>query len=220
MRFGLLHSPFLTAVSTRPLAAALQALGHDAVAVSVTDDEGAAPISAYAHSAADQLIGPPLVLVAHSGAGPLLPVVAARREHGGVLGAVLVDATPPGLPGETRLAALHRADPRTGTAVARALYAGGRQPVWPAGELAALAARGERLRPRALAWFAEPIPVPATGWAELPWTYLQTSAAYDAAAATAEAAGRPVLRRSEGHLALLEHPGAVADDVVTLARLL
>lgn len=213
LRLGLLHSPFLTAASWGDLPAALATRGADVVVVSVTGDDTPPYVSSYAHAAAAQLVGAPVVLVAHSGAGPLLPVVATRRDFGGVVGGVFLDALLPGAAGESRLAMLHRLDPALGRAVARELYAGGTAPDWPAEELAGL-----RLRPRALDFFTDPIPVPTAGWGELTWAYLQTSAAYAAAADMATAQGRPVLRREWGHLAARTHAEGVADDLLSLAH--
>ncbi len=216
MRLGLLHSPFLTAGSWGELPAALASRGADVVVVSVTEDDTPPYVSSYAHAAAAQLVGPPIVLVAHSGAGPLLPVVAARRDWGGVLGAVYLDALLPGASGQSRLQLLAGLAPALGAALARDLYAGGTAPRWPAAEVEALAARGLALRPRGLDFFTEAVPVPTTGWTELPWAYLQTSPGYDGQAAVAEKQGRPVLRRGGGHLAALADPDGLADDLLGL----
>jgi len=215
VRFGLLHSPFLTAASWGELPAAFLRRGHEVVTVSVTGDEAPGAVSAYAHAAAAQLVGPPVVLVAHSGAGPLLPVVATRRDFGGVLGGLFLDALLPGRSGESRLATLHRVDPDRASGVARDLYAGGTAPHWPEEDR-----RGLVLRPRGLDFFTEPIPVPSAGWVELSWGYLRTSAAYDAVADTAEALGHPVLRRDLGHLGALTDPESVAANLLALAAAL
>ena len=206
MIFGLLHSPFVTSASSwGTLPVALADLGHEVV---VVDADAATMPKEYAWAAVAQLPDSPLVLVAHSGAGLLVPVIAARRDHTWIRGAIFLDASLPGPTGESRLAALRRRRPDEAAELARTLYAGGS---WPAPDEAGW--ESVTPVPRDLAFHGEPIPVPAAGWGALPWAYLRTSEAYDEEAAAAEASGHLVVRRDGGHFAAAEASVAVAADL-------
>jgi len=93
------HSPFLGPASLRPLADALAAAGHPAVLLDLRPSVVAAPVhqvlvGAFADAIGDASLSGPVVLVGHSGAGPLLPAFADTLDEG-VAGLVFVDA---GLP--------------------------------------------------------------------------------------------------------------------------
>jgi pimeloyl-ACP methyl ester carboxylesterase len=95
----LVHSPFLGPASLRPLADALAGLGHPAVLLDLRPSVVAAPVhqvlvGAFADAIGDAAVAGPVVLVGHSGAGPLLPAFADALDDG-VAGLVFVDA---GLP--------------------------------------------------------------------------------------------------------------------------
>src|SRR5205807_1353066 len=145
-------------------------------------------------------VGRPPILVAHSGAGQLLPAI--RQELGRPVAAYLfVDA---GVPeeGQPRHGAGEFAD------YLRELYArGGRYPNWTDEALREIvpgSAMHPHLliapRPQPFAYWKEVIPVFA-GWPDAPCGYLQFSAPYDRAGA--RAAGRlalpPARRRALPH---------------------
>ncbi|WP_436501231.1 alpha/beta fold hydrolase [Actinokineospora sp. HUAS TT18] len=95
----LVHSPFLGPASLRPLADALAALGHPAVLLDLRPSVVTPPvhqrlIGAFADAMSDVPLSGPVVLVGHSGAGPLLPAFAEELEDA-VRGLVYLDA---GLP--------------------------------------------------------------------------------------------------------------------------
>jgi alpha/beta hydrolase family protein len=159
----------------------------------------------------------PLVLVGHSGAGPLLGAVGeGLRGPGRAVGGYLFcDA---GLPraGATRLELLAAEDPEMAAAFRAELERGGRFPTWSDAELAPLvpdpgarAALVGSLRPRGLEFFTEPLPA-APGWPEGSCGYLRLSAAYDHWAAEAVARGWPTTRLDAGHFHPLVDPDGVA----------
>lgn len=95
----LVHSPFLGPASLRPLADALAALGHPAVLLDLRPSVVAPPvhqrlIGAFTDAMSDEALAGPVVLVGHSGAGPLLPAFADAMEDS-VSGLVYLDATLP-----------------------------------------------------------------------------------------------------------------------------
>jgi pimeloyl-ACP methyl ester carboxylesterase len=157
------------------------------------------------------------VLVAHSGAGPLVAAIrtAARRA---VAGYVFVDA---GLPNGTR--------PRKGVGAFAEeldrLYATGRRfPDWTDEILRPLVpdpARREALlrdlRPQPLSFWNEVLPV-FDGWPDAPCAYLRfvPNPAYEEAAAAARAAGWPYRELTGGHFHMLVDPVAVAEALVSV----
>lgn len=102
------------------------------------------------------------------------------------------------------------------------LAAGGRFPAWTEEDLTPIlpAARLRRrllaeLRPRPLAFFAEPIPVFA-GWPDAPCGYLKFSPAYTVPARHARGAGWRYREIAAGHFHMLVDPSAVADALLDL----
>jgi hypothetical protein len=224
----LLHSPLVGVESWGVVPAALGRGGVAAVVVAVTGDERAPFAEGYVRGAVAGTLHAraqpgPVVLVGHSGAGPLLGAVgeglrAAGRAVGGYL---FCDA---GLPrgGATRLELLAAEDPELAAAFRAELERGGRFPSWSDAELvplvpdpAARAALVGSLRPRGLEFFTEPLPA-APGWPDAPRGYLRLSAAYDHWAAEAAARGWPVARLEAGHFHPLVDPDGVAAALLGL----
>jgi hypothetical protein len=224
----LLHSPLVGVESWGSLPDALRRGGMDAVAVPVGGDDRPPFAERYVDGAvAGVLAAPvregPLVLVGHSGAGPLLGAVgaglaAAGRPAGGYQ---FCDA---GLPrdGVTRLELLAAEDPELAAAFRAELERGGRFPAWSDAELAPLvpdpAARAVlvgSLRPRDLAFFTEPLP-PAPGWPDAPCGFLRLSPAYDHWVAAAAARGWPTASLDAGHFHPLAAPAEVAAALLGL----
>ncbi|MGI8698852.1 MAG: hypothetical protein ACR2J0_06895, partial [Mycobacteriales bacterium] len=90
MRLGslvFLHSPLVGPTSWGRLPDVLRSGGHPVAVPSVTGDDSPPYAHRYVAAATGQLAGtelvPPLVLVGHSGAGPLLPQVAGAAGAGG-----------------------------------------------------------------------------------------------------------------------------------------
>lgn len=228
----LLHSPLTTAAAWGALPDRLRDLGVPVAVVDVSTDGGAPYATRYVGAAALQLAAAPadpVVLVGHSGAGPLLPQVgfalrAARRVVGGY---VFLDA---GLPraGRTasRLDLMDAEDESFAADLRAALEAGGRFPTWTeadlaqdvpdAGQRAALVAS---LRPRGLDFFTEPLPAPVD-WPDAPCGVLRTSDGYEQSARLGRGRGWPVVSRDLGHFAGLAAPIETAEALVRLVGLL
>ena len=224
--FVLVHSPIVGPATWLPVADALRAEGRRVVVPSLLDVARSAPprwqavVSAIERGLPD-VLAKQVILVAHSGAGPLLPVVSAHLDAN-VLAYVFVDAGVPPLDGVTTAAS------SSFLAVLEGLAENGNLPPWSTwwgpGTMeklvpdATLRAAIEAELPRMpLSYFTESIPVPA-GWADTPSAYLQFSSPYRADAATAEAHGWPVHRIEGQHLHLVVDPCAVAEAVVALAQ--
>jgi hypothetical protein len=222
-RLVLLHSPLLGPLCWRAVAAELRARGLAAEApawprLSTLGDDGyaalAGSLTATVRPARDT------ILVAHSGAGPLVPSVAALAAEG-LGGVIYCDAILPH-PG---LSWFDTVPPDLGLQL-RAGAEAGRLPAWdrwwPPGAL-------ERLLPdparrRALVEELEPIPVayfeaPAPDLAlDAPAAFLQLSGAYGEEAQLAGRRGWPVVSLPLHHLAMLTHAPAVANAVEGLAQ--
>ncbi|MFI7676587.1 hypothetical protein [Actinophytocola sp. NPDC049390] len=223
----LVHSPFLGPASLRPLADALASLGHPAVLLDLRPSVVAPPVhqvllGAFADAMSGEPLDGPVVLIGHSGAGPLLPAFADSLEDE-VAGLVFVDA---GLPTPGR---------SWRDTVPAALYA----------ELRALSREGQL--PRWQRWFdpdpleslvtdptlraeiadeAPEVPIaflkeerPDVTWTG-PAGYVQLSAPYEQDATTAESRGWPTRRLPTHHLAPATNPTPVAEAILELLKTL
>jgi hypothetical protein len=221
-RVVLLHSPLLGPLTWRAVSQALQARGEAAQtpAWPRLSTLGADCYAALANSMAasiDRDEAP--ILVAHSGAGALLPAVAAlaKRPLAGVIfcdailphpGFSWFDTAPPDLSAQLRAGATE-----------------GRLPPWdqwwPPGAL-------ERLVPESglrMQLIDELEPIPIGYFEELapeleltaPCAYLQLSGAYADEARIAGRQGWPVMSLPLHHLAMLTHAEAVAAAIGNLA---
>jgi len=222
--FLLLHSPLLGPLAWQEVAGELRRRGHAA------DAPAWPPLSSLAEDYYEGLAaglanalapgGDGLVLAAHSGAGALMPALAARLGER-VAGVVYVDAILPH-PGRSWFATAP-ADMR------ERLRAGaqmGELPSWdewwPPGALERLvpdaARRGAliaELEPLPIGYFEEPAP-PAT--LDAPSAYLQLSGAYDDEGKAAGRYGWPLVRLPLHHLAMLTNPQPVAAALESLAQ--
>lgn len=162
--------------------------------------------------------GQPVILVAHSRAGPLL-ATAGTVLGGGVRGYVFVDARLPA-PGRSWMQTV---PPGFGARLREMAGPRGWLPPWPQWwgeqELAALVpdpAVREHFTagcPRLPLTMIEEIPPPAPRWPDAPGGYLQLSEAYAGDAAQAAELGWPVRQLPSHHLALLTEPGPVAREL-------
>ena len=218
MRLVLLNSPLVGPATWVSLAPLLRARGH---AVAVPDltplMRGEAPFYPALAEAAAAAVPDDAILVVHSGAGALVPAIAALAP---LRGAVFVDALLPH-PGTSWFAGV----PEPLGARLRGLAKDGKLPPWhawwPKGAMEALLPD----RTLGVAFIAEQSEVPLAYLDEIapaialttPCAYLQLSAAYKDDADAVEAAGWPVARLDLHHLAMLTDPDAVAAQIERLA---
>jgi len=220
--FVLVHSPLTGPDLWEPVAEILRERGCQVVVPSLHDD-GRPPFSvqhAASVAAAANTLDLPVVLVGHSGTGPLLPQAAAAMTRPAVA-ALFIDA---GLPvdGANRLDLIGMEQPASAAALAADLAASRSFPSWSSDDLRELVPDDtvrERLvtglRPRGMDYFSEVITVPAA-WSSVRCGYLRLSVAYDVPARIAGARGWPVMRFDAGHFHPLVDPVAVADALLVL----
>ena len=160
----------------------------------------------------------PVTLVAHSGAGPLLPVIRGSIPNP-VLAYVFVDA---GLPrdGATRLDLMQSEESDWARQFQEYLGGGGVFPNWSSDDLREIipdeALREHMLaeiQPRGLDFFTEPIPM-FKGWPDAPCVYILFSEPYQSATVKARRAGWPTYELEAGHFHMLVDPKAVTDLIV------
>jgi len=223
-RFLLLHTPLLGPYSLRALAGELTRLGHaEAPAWPKLSSVAGAYYPTLATSLAatiDGAGGGPVVLAAHSGAGALVPALAAQLRTP-VAGVVFIDAILPH-PGRSwfdTAPSEMRDQLRAGAQM-------GQLPPWddwwPPGALARLvpdeearAALVGELEPLPIGYFEEAAPAIELS---APAAYLQLSGSYDDEARLAGRQGWPVVRLPLNHLSPLSQPQAVAGALVSLAE--
>jgi Alpha/beta hydrolase family len=160
----------------------------------------------------------PVTLVAHSGAGLLLPAIRAELANP-VNVYVFIDA---GIPrdGATRLDLMKSEDSNWAKQFQEYLENGGRFPNWSGEDLREILP-GETLRnqlvaelnPRALNFFTEPIPV-FEGWPDAPCVYILFSEPYKGAALQARQSGWQTYELESGHFHMLVDPKAVTDLLI------
>ena len=216
-RLILLHSPLLGPYSLKATAIELAAHGFVTEAPAwpklSSVSEGYYATLAQAMAATIDGAGiDPVVLVAHSGAGPLVPELA-KHLRSPVAGAVFLDAI---LPHPNR-SWFDNAPPETRDALRAGAQMGQLPPWddwWPPGALAKLLpetairqALVDELEPLPLAYFEEAAPA-----AELaaPASYLQMSDSYADEIRLAGRLGWPTISLPLNHLGVLSHPKAVA----------
>lgn len=223
--FALVHSPLVGPVTWLGVADALEAAGSAAV-VCELHDHGAPFWLAHSESAATQIrrAAPdgPLVLVAHSGAGALMPPLRRALDSREIKSVVFVDA---GIPsGGTRLEAFAADAPGPAAELSEHLARGGRFPDWSDQDLAALvpgvAARRALLasiRPRGLDYWTEPIPV-YQGWPDVAGGFVLLSPAYRRHAEAARTREWPVVEiGGAGHFHAMVDPAAVAAAIIEVS---
>jgi hypothetical protein len=221
----LAHSPLTGPQAWGLLPDALRATGATVVVLD-TDDRTPPYAASYVADAARQITaadpGEPVVLVAHSGAGYLLPQIGAtqRAARRGVAGYVFLDAGVPHARGATRLGLLRVEDTEFAAELDAVLDAGGVFPTWTDADLADLVPDDDvrralvgSLRPRGRDFFLEPLPCPPD-WPDAPCAFVRLSAAYDGPARVARSRGWTVVEAAAdqpgAHFAPCADPAGVA----------
>lgn len=226
--FLLVHSPLVGPSTWSLTADALQARGHSAFVPDLWAHEATAPgdWSAFGRAmagASSRLPAKtPVHLVAHSGAGPLLPHLSRYLTHE-VASYVYVDA---GLPRDKAsfLDLLEDELPEHAAKMKSDLERGIAYPQWEEEALRSVVPDSHRRRrlvteihPQPLKYFQTPIPVPSD-WPDAPCGYLQLSPAYQYSAERARQQGWLVTELEAGHFHMLVDPEAVAQAVEQLAE--
>jgi hypothetical protein len=220
VKLVLLHSPLVGPGTWRSLAPSLRAQGREiAVADFAADMSGDPPYYAKLVRTACRLLNSEsnakTLLVVHSGAGSLVPAIAAL---GGVAGAVFVDALMPH-PRESWIETI----PESLKVRLERSGRDGRVPPWhrwwPDGAIRALFSNQasydafvSELKEIPLDFLREPAPGIELQ-DDLRASYLQLGPGNASEASRAERLGWPVRRLAMHHLAVITHPEQVADGI-------
>jgi hypothetical protein len=222
--FVLIHSPLVGPLTWSLVADQIRQSGLDVLVPGLKDSPASKePFwKQHAGSVAQALAhvshGTSLTLVAHSGAGPLLPAIRASLSH--VIKAYMfVDA---GIPrdGLSRLDMMKMEDSEWAGQFQEELARGEQFPAWSFDDLQEVipdkTLRRQmvaELRPRGLDFFTERIPV-FDGWPDAPCIYIQFSAPYEGPAAQAQQAGWLTYKLKAGHFHMLMDPVVVTDMII------
>lgn len=159
-----------------------------------------------------------LILIAHSGAGSLLPAIRLFIPNP-VYAYVFVDA---GIPrdGATRLDLMKLQDAGWGSDFELQLVHGDRFPTWSMDDLQEVIPDTElrsqmvaELHSRGLDFFSEPLPI-FDGWPDAPCIYIQFSESYIWDAAQARQFGWPTYKVEAGHFHMLVEPKTVTQLIL------
>ncbi len=226
--FVLIHSPLVGPLTWSLVAVDLRDRGYNVLVPELIDDDRETTPLWRQHTdsviRAIRATNPtrPMVLVAHSGAGALLPAIGHALDVN-VAGYCFVDAVIP-IDGLTRLDLLETESAEFAREFRQHLTGGGHFPEWKADDLAPIlpdpAIRRQmiaELRPRSLPFFTEPIPV-SPAWPDAPCAYLQFIASYATYANRARNAGWNLRTIDGGHFHMLVDPVAVAETLIALTE--
>jgi pimeloyl-ACP methyl ester carboxylesterase len=222
------HSPLVGPFTWSLVAQHLQAVGFDVLVPTLTDSGDTPPPYWQQHTASMQRAlatisqERPLVLVGHSGAGSLLPVLAQAAQHP-VKAYLFVDAGLPH-PGQSRLDEMEAGVPAFAQELRKSLASGERFPHWSDEDLSEeIPDRRTRqqmlaeLQPRPLSFFEEVMPeVPE--WPDAPQGYLLFTQGYRHFLEQAQRAGWPSRTFHAGHFHMLVDPVAVTAALVELMK--
>jgi hypothetical protein len=227
--YVLIHSPLVGPLTWRLVAAEMSRRGIDSLVPTLSDSPTSMDpfwkqhAGSVSRSVYDKSTESGVILVAHSGAGPLLPVIRKFIPNP-VRAYVFVDA---GIPRHeaTRLDLMKSEDSEWASEFASYLDQGGKFPNWSFDDLQEIIPDEtlrrqmvSEIRPRGVSFFTEPIPVFA-GWPDAPCVYIRFSAPYDRAAAQARAADWLVYDLDAGHFHMLVNPVAVTDMIINSVNL-
>jgi hypothetical protein len=222
--YVLLHSPLVGGLTWTLVADQIQQWGQNVIIPTLQDapDSNKPFWKQHAESVVQVLSHIPdnesVSLVAHSGAGPLLPIIGQSIANP-IKAYVFVDA---GLPraSATRLDLMKLEDLEWAQQFEEKLKRGGRFPDWSEQDLREIVP-DEYLRnqlvaeihPRGLDFFTEPIPV-FPEWPDAPCIYILFSPPYIKAEIQARQNGWKTYKLEVGHFHMLVDPKAVADIII------
>jgi hypothetical protein len=220
--FVLVHSPLVGATTWTLVARELQKLGHQVIVPTLQDNASPPYWQQHAESVCASVgdIESPVILVGHSGAGPILPAIGQALSQPKTA-YLFVDA---GIPrdGWSRLDLLAEEMPEAIADFRQHLEMGGSIPAWSDADLrddipdATLRqAVLEELHPRDLAYFQEPLLV-FEDWNQVPCAYLQFSPSYDFCANQARQWRWQYRHLEVGHFHMLVDPYAVTQVILEL----
>lgn len=220
----LLHSPLVGPSTWTLVAEQIRQLGLEVLVPTLKDSpesnepfwkQQAKSVSTYLANIPNDI---PITLVAHSGAGPLLPAIRQSISNP-VHAYVFVDAGIP-LDGATRLDLMKLEDADWANEFRQELERGGRFPTWNVDDLQSVIPDENlrrqmvaELRPRGLDFFTEPIPVFA-GWPDAPCIYIQLSGAYDWDSVQAQRSGWSTYKLDAGHFHMLVNAEEVTEIIL------
>ena len=225
MTYILIHSPLVGPSTWQLVRAELEQLGRNVIVPELEDQPTATEPywQQHASSLSRQLISLPaqqrVILVAHSGAGPLLPVIGQSLPGLEVSAYIFVDA---GIPRDqaSRLDLMRLQDPEWARAFQQSLQRGEQFPTWREEDLQEvipdIAQRQQMIaevHPRSLSFFTEPIPV-FSGWPDAPCAYIKFSSAYTWDFQQAKQASWWVHEVNAGHFHMLVEPTAVTQLII------
>lgn len=228
--FVLIHSPLVGPLTWSKVAKELHRHGY-AVCIPHLADSDEVPLPYWEQEAASAAryisevpLDAPLVLVAHSGAGPILPAIRQVIRHD-VQAYIFVDA---GIPhdGLTRLDLMALESEERADGFRKHLAAGGSFPNWSDDELRQIIPDRETRRallgelfPRKLRFYDERIPA-FSGWEKTPCGYIKFSAAYAAQFRHAQETGWAAREIPGGHFHMLVEPTRVATAIIEMKNAL
>lgn len=219
--FALVHSPLVGPSTWKWVAETLTARAYRVTVPAGPPADGSFTWETFADSIAAQISQEDhVVLIGHSGAGPLLPQIRARasREPAAL---IFVDAAVPPESGDAALI------PSRFRGQLQAMARGGLLPEWPAwfgpGVMETLIPDPQRraavcgdLPQLPLSYFDARVPQPR-GWATVRCGYVQLSDTYAAEAAEARRRRWPVRELPGTHLDIVTRPGLITDAITALA---
>ena len=222
--YALIHSPLVGPFTWELVSAALMSQGLTAIIPRLQDGpKSTLPYwQQHVEAVSRELAQIPekerIILIAHSGAGPLLPAIRHRLPHS-ICAYVFVDA---GIPhdGLSRLELMKLEDREWAAQFHAALLNGEQFPTWTDDDLREIIPDVDSRRklvaevhPRSLAFFTEPIPG-FEGWPDEPCIYIKFSESYNWDAREAEKSSWDVYELNAGHFHMLVEPFDVADLIV------
>jgi hypothetical protein len=228
LTFALLHSPLVGPVTWQLVHAEMERRAIEVITPRLVDhpDSTQPYWQQHAESVVKSLnLVPPdqrIILVAHSGAGPLLPIVRKLMSHS-ICAYVFVDA---GIPSDnvSRLELMRLEDPEWADQFHHSLLQGGKFPAWNEEDLREVIPDKllrrkmvAEVNPRSLNYFTEPIPV-FSGWPDAPCAYIKFSESYEWDFKQARQAHWRLREVNAGHFHMLVDPLVVADMIVEVMQ--